>query len=177
MRRFEAARKRMEREGTMKRCEDQRLRNCTKAGRWCAAFTVEAAMLMAVILPVLLGLLYLGLYFHDKGVLNGAAQEVAATADLNRWKKSGNDSLGKRAKKLADRTGPSGKAAASVSVSQHQVMVSYSASMELPGLLPRLFGKGYLDTGASAQRMLIDPSDTIRTIRGLEYVSELLAEG
>ena len=46
-----------------------------------ASFTVEAAMLMCVILPVLLALLYLGMFLHDKGVLNGAAQEVAATAE------------------------------------------------------------------------------------------------
>ena len=142
-----------------------------------ASFTVEVAMLMTVILPVLLALIYLGLYLHDRGVLNGAAQETAAVADLNHWKKSGNSNLAGRARKLADRTGPSGKAEASVSVSDHQVTAAYSASMKLPGLLPKLFGKGTLDTGAQAQRSLLKPADTIRKIRGLEYVSEMLAEG
>lgn len=131
---------------------------------------------MTLILPVLLALLYLGLFLHDAGVLNGAAQEVAAMADLNNWKKSGNSKLENSAKKLTDRTGPSGKADVSVSVSDHQVSVSYSASMDLPGLLPELFGKGMLDTGAAAQRLLIKPADTIRMIRGLEYVSELLGK-
>jgi hypothetical protein len=63
-----------------------------------ASFTVEAAMLMTLVLPVLLALIYLGLFLHDKGVLNGAAQETAAIADLNRWKKSGNSRLAERAK-------------------------------------------------------------------------------
>ena len=108
--------------------------------------------------------------------MNGAAQEVAAEADLNRWKDSGNESLAGSARKLADRTGASGKAQVSVSVSEHQVSVSYSASMALPGLLPKLFGKSTLNTGASADRLLPDPADTIRVIRGLEYVSELLKE-
>ena len=49
--------------------------------------------------------------------------------------------------------------------------------MKLPGLLPKLFGKGTLDTGASARRVLLKPADTIRMIRGLEYVSKMLAEG
>ena len=131
---------------------------------------------MTLILPVLLALIYLGLFLHDKGVLNGAAQEITAMADLNRWKESGNSHLGNSAKKLADRTGPSGKADTSVSVSDHQVSVSYTATMNLPGILPKLFGKSTLDTGAAAQRLLIEPADTIRMIRGLEYVSELLGK-
>ena len=142
-----------------------------------ASFTVEAAMLMCVILPVLLALLYLGMFLHDKGVLNGAAQEVAATADLNRFRNGGNARLARKADQLADRTGASGKAKSYVQVTDHEVSASYSASMKLPGLLPKLFGKGTLDTGADVTRILPDAADTIRKIRGLEYVSAMLAEG
>ena len=142
-----------------------------------ASFTVEAAMLMCVILPVLLALLYLGMFLHDKGVLNGAAQEVAATADLNRFRNGGNARLARKADQLADRTGASGKAKSSVQVTDHEVSASYSASMKLPGLLPKLFGKETLDTGADVTRILPDAADTIRKIRGLEYVSAMLAEG
>ena len=150
----------------------------TKRGfRLQASFTVEAAMLMCVILPVLLALLYLGLFLHDKGVLNGAAQEVAATADLNRFRNGGNARLARKADQLADRTGASGKAKSSVQVTDHEVSASYSASMKLPGLLPKLFGKETLDTGADVTRILPDAADTIRKIRGLEYVSAMLAEG
>ncbi len=141
-----------------------------------ASYTVEAALLMAVILPVLLALLYLGFYLHDRGVLNGAAQEIAAIADLNHWKESGNAHLGRSAAKLADRTGASGKASSTASASGTQASVSYSASLRLPGLLPNLFGKSTLDTGASAKRDLLRPADTIRKIRGLEYVSKLLGK-
>ena len=142
-----------------------------------ASFTVEAAMLMCVILPVLLALLYLSMFLHDKGVLNGAAQEVAATADLNRFRNGGNARLARKADQLADRTGASGKAKSSVQVTDHEVSASYSASMKLPGLLPKLFGKGTQDTGADVTRILPDAADTIRKIRGLEYVSAMLAEG
>ena len=89
-----------------------------------ASFTVEAAMLMCVILPVLLALLYLGMFLHDKGVLNGAAQEVAATADLNRFRNGGNARLARKADQLADRTGASGKAKSSVQVTDHEVSAS-----------------------------------------------------
>ena len=138
------------------------------------SFTVEAALLMTLILPVLFSLIYLGLFLHDRGVLNGAAQESAACADLSRWKEHGNDHLDRRAKQLAHRTGPSRQVTATVAAQKHRVSVSYSGNMSLPGLLPRLFGRSVLDTGASAERIFPDPAGLIRKIRGLEYVSEML---
>ena len=139
-----------------------------------ASFTVEAALLMTVILPVLLAILYYGFYLHDRGVLNGAAQQITAQADLNSWKKAGNNKLDKLAKKLEQYIGPSKNVSSSVSASQEKASIQYKASISLPGILPTLFGKNPLDTGASASRTILYPADLIRKIRGLEYVSALL---
>ncbi len=143
-------------------------------GRVKASFTVEAALLMTVILPVLLAIFYYGFYLHDHGVLNGAAQEITARADLNNWKESGNNRLGKYAKKLEGRAGPSKDVSSSVQVSRDKASVEYKGTMSLPGILPTLFGKSKLNTGAGAKRTLLYPADLIRKIRGLEYVSDLL---
>jgi hypothetical protein len=139
-----------------------------------ASFTVEASLLMTVILPVLLALLYYGFFLHDKGVLNGAAQQITAQADLNQWKKTGNNRLGKQAKALEKMTGPSKDVSSSVSVTEKQAKVQYQGTISLPGLLPSLFGKSKLSTGADADRLLLHPADLIRKIRGLEYASALL---
>ena len=150
--------------------------NCffTRKRRLPAGFTVEAALLMTVILPVLLAVIYYGFFLHDKGVLNGAAQQITAQADLNSWKESGNNRLSKKASALTKQAGPSGKISSNVSVNNNSVSVSYEGSMSLPGILPSLFGKGRLDTGAGAKREILHPADLIRRIRGLEYVSALL---
>ena len=142
--------------------------------RMKASFTVEAALLMTVMLPVLLAIIYYGFFLHDKGVLNGAAQQVLAQADLNNWKEAGNNRLGKQAKRMEKQTGPSKNVSASVSVSRSQASVSCTGTMSLPGILPSLFGKRQLGTGTSAKRTLLYPADVIRKIRGLEYVSSLL---
>ncbi len=139
-----------------------------------ASFTVEAALLMTVILPVLLALLYYGFFLHDRGVLNGAAEEITARADLNNWKKSGNNRLSKLAKYYENRTGASRNVSSGVTVSRKSASVEYKGSMSLPGLLPSLFGKSRLSTGAAAKRTLLYPADLIRKIRGLEYASDLL---
>ena len=145
-----------------------------RQSRLPASFTVEAALLMTVILPVLLAILYYGFYLHDKGGLNGASQQVAAQADLNNWKSSANSKLSRMAQKLGRLTGASRNVSSSVSAGKSQITVSYRASLSLPGLLRPLFGKSRLDTGASAKRTLLYPADVIRKIRGLEYVSSLL---
>ena len=71
-------------------------------------------------------------------------------------------------------TGPSKDVSVSVNVSENKASVRYSGKISLPGILPSLFGKSRLDTGAGADRTLLHPADLIRKIRGLEYVSAML---
>ena len=149
-------------------------RRASKISAMRASFTVEASLLMTVMLPVLLAIFYYGFFLHDKGVLNGAAQQITAQADLNNWKESGNNRLPKQAKHLEKQTGPTKNVSCNVSVSREQASVHYSGTLPLPGLIRILFGKSRLSTGAAAKRTLLYPADVIRKIRGLEYVSSLL---
>lgn len=152
---------------------------CRTAGcqRTSASFTVEAAMLMGLILPVLLAILYFGFYLHDRGVLAGAACETSARADLGTWKASANSRIDKTAASLAKRIGSRKKVSSSVSVSKDAVDVSYQSSLTLPGALPQLFGHSSLDTGIAHRRTLIRPAEIIRKVRGLEYISKMLKKG
>ena len=52
----------------------------TRKKRSCAqaSFTVEAALLMTVILPVLIALLITGFYLHDRAFLQGVTTELCA---------------------------------------------------------------------------------------------------
>lgn len=47
------------------------------------SYTVEAALLMGIILSVLLAILFLIFFFHDRGFLQGAAHETACIASLH----------------------------------------------------------------------------------------------
>ena len=153
------------------------IRNAADHKRISASFTVEAAMLMGLILPVLLAILYFGLYLHDRGVLAGAACETSARADLGTWKASANSRIDKTAASLAKRIGSRKKVTSSVSVSKDAVDISYQSSLTLPGILPQLFGRSALDTEIAHRRTLIRPAEIIRKIRGLEYISKMLKEG
>lgn len=160
-----------------------------------AVFTVEAALLMAVILPVLLCLIYIGFLDYDKGVLTAAACETAALADNHLPDSGRNAALSAYAQKLGKASvmssrGVTGTCAESgltgvkaVDVVGHftrvdagSVTVTYTGSISLPGALPRLFGSGTLSSGCKVSRTILNPAELIRIARAFDYVVDLLEE-
>ena len=47
------------------------------------SYTVEAALLMGIILSVLVSVIYMGFWYHDKSFLQSAAYELACAASLH----------------------------------------------------------------------------------------------
>lgn len=140
-----------------------------------AVFTVEAAMLMMIILPVLLAMIYLGYLEHDRGVLQASASETAALADNSAPDPDRSSALKKRAAALGKEAVLATKdLESSFSLNKNFVQVTYSGTITVPGLLPQLFGSENLSSGRSCSRKLFHPADTIRKIRGLEYISSSL---
>ena len=132
---------------------------------------------MTILLPVLAAILYLGFCDHDRGILMGAACEITATADNMLWKKNPGNGLDRKASSLAKQHLLCARnVKTQVSVSEDQVRISYSGSFSLPGILPQLFGKGVLSVDQQRDRVLLHPTDVIRTIRGLEYMTDRLSE-
>lgn len=46
------------------------------------SFTVEASLLMTIFIPLIVSLIYLGFYLHDRACLQGAAYEIAGAGLL-----------------------------------------------------------------------------------------------
>ena len=53
------------------------------------SFTIEAALLMPLILMVLMGLLYLDFFVHNRAWLTSAAYEAAVSGSMEGYKKDG----------------------------------------------------------------------------------------
>ena len=53
------------------------------------SFTIEAALLMPLILMVLMGLLYLDFFVHNRTWLTSAAYEAAVSGSMEGYKKDG----------------------------------------------------------------------------------------
>lgn len=54
------------------------------------SFTIEAALLMPLILMVLIGVLYLDFFVHNRAWLTSAAYEAAVSGSMEGYKKKGN---------------------------------------------------------------------------------------
>ena len=54
------------------------------------SFTIEAALLMPLVLMILIGVLYLDFFVHDRAWLTAAAYEAAVSGSMEGYKKKGN---------------------------------------------------------------------------------------
>ena len=52
------------------------------------SYTLEASVLMGIILSVLVAVIYLGFWYHDKSFLQSAAYEAVCVAGLKQEEKS-----------------------------------------------------------------------------------------
>lgn len=132
-----------------------------------ASFTVEASLLMAVILPVLIGILLAGFYVHDQAFLQGAVCEVSgmgssmalyADRDARMWQ-----TLNKRTgKSMLWARGLNQSCSASKTMSQALI----SATFRFPGMVAAFFGRDRQALEEGATRKVYHPADLIRTFQG-----------
>lgn len=139
------------------------------------SFTVEAALLMTIMIPVLTALIYGTFYVHDNGVMQGIACELAAMGSNLAWEKDRTGELEKRKKALiSSRFTDTRQATVSVSAGKDRVTVSGSGEFYFPGLVMRLFAGSTRKIFKGWSRELLRPAEKIRKVRGLEYVAESL---
>lgn len=126
--------------------------------------TVEAALLMGVILPVLVGIIYMGFFLHDRGFTQAAAHEVAVYASLHADdKKMDVESAANRLIKgrllgVADMSGSS-------SADGKSVQISYHGNFKVPGMAAQFWAKQ--EVSSRVTLTIERPSRRIQKIRGL----------
>lgn len=101
--------------------------------RFQGSYTVEAALLMAVLIPLLAGVLYLGFYMHDKAFMKSAAYEAAILENMDGKREPGkiNDGL----------LGIRG-AGLEVSGDNRRVSAEASGTFLIPGFVAEFFAAG-----------------------------------
>ena len=146
-----------------------------KAAEKRGSYTVEASVLMGIILTVLVSIIYLGFYCHDLGFLQGAAHETACYASLHKDDKNRNTR--ERAAKLV-RGRLFGIREVSTSVSEgKEVQVTYSGNFRLPGMIRAFFGRDGISTSGKVTLHLERPSAKIQKIRGIIKIGQSIRDG
>lgn len=137
------------------------------------SYTVEAALLMTIVIPVLTGILYLGFYLHNCALLNCAAYETAVYASLCREKEESRELVERKSRELiSDRLLGARGISGDTSVEEDKVTVQYRGQMQLPGLVMRYFSGSVLEIKGSASLTLLKPGSTVVRLRSLEKIAE-----
>lgn len=130
------------------------------------SYTVEAAFLMGIILSVLVGVVYIGFWYHDKNFLQSAAYEAACVASLRA--DEDNYQLRETAQMLT-----SGRMLGTTSLQtdcrngSKKASVSFQGTFSLPGMIAAFFQKERLEIREACELTTERPSRRIQKIRGL----------
>lgn len=132
------------------------------------SFTVELSLLMALILPVLTALIYLGFYMHDRAFLTGAALETACVAALN-WGEDMREDAAQSRKEEFLKQGLLGtrELQGAVYVKGESVEAEYSGTFLLPSFVSGLFGMESVQIQVRAGMDLKNPRREVNRIHSL----------
>lgn len=133
------------------------------------SYTIEAACLMGILLPLFVAIIYMGFFLHDKGFLQSAAFETAAHISLHADEK---DLDGSRLinSLIAGRMLGTRNMETQVVSGKKQVEVSCSGSFVVPGMSKMFFGENGIELRATAALNQERPSRRIQKIRGVTKV-------
>ena len=136
-----------------------------------ASFTVEASLLMAVILPVLVAVLLTGFYLHDRAYLQGITTELCGMGSNLRIYDDRESRMTRiRDRRLSHSLLWAGEAAGSVNCGEETVSADAGAGFPIPGITGHLMGDAKADLKAQWSRRLLRPTDLIWQIRGAKYL-------
>jgi hypothetical protein len=142
-------------------------------GRMRGSYTIEAALLMTIVIPVLTGILYLGFYLHNCALLKCAAYETAVYASLYGEKEECRELVERRSRELiSGRLLGTRGVSGNTLVEEDRVTVQYKGQMQLPGLVMRYTSGSVLEIKGSASLALLKPGSTVVRLRSLEKIAE-----
>lgn len=132
------------------------------------SYTVEAALIMSILIPLLSAVIYLGFYVHNKAVLQEAACRIVSAGSLNQTEGRASqameeikqDILGSR---LIGMSGVQGD------VSEGSTLnASFSGSFYVPGLIMRFFCGNRMEITVNKSMKSVQPVKTLQKIRSIE---------
>ena len=135
------------------------------------SYTIEAALLMGILLSVLIAVIYIGFWYHDKDFLQSAAYDTVCAASLHTedasWQMeqavknlTGGRMLGTRELQSTCQNG------------RKTVTVEFHGKFRIPGMILAFFQNSKLNIQESCTMTVERPSKRIQKVRGLIKVAQ-----
>lgn len=129
------------------------------------SFTVEASLLMVILIPLIVSLIYLGFWLHDRTFLQGAAYEIAGAGILCDSRKEACKAMAAKKREVSQ-----GMMFGTETVwckleeDEREIRVSLYAEVRIPGIAGPFFGKS---------RMRIRGETSFKRQRGTSAILKL----
>lgn len=136
------------------------------------SYTVEAALLMTVIVPLLVGIIYLGFYLHNGAMMQNSAYELAVLESLQ-CGEEGETLVADRKQSITSQAFPGLKdIQTEVNRGKKKVSVKLYGDFRVPGLVMRFFCNNQMRIFADAELTVMDPGKTITRMHLLKKLTE-----
>lgn len=134
---------------------------------WNGSYTVEAAVIVSLTIFVLAALMIVTFYVHDRAIFQSIACETATAGSIHANQEERADAVNSAKEQVtASRFLGSQSLSGNVTSGEEEVTASWSALYPVPGFVMRYLAGGTLSIEASWSCKIVDPTDTIRLIRG-----------
>lgn len=132
------------------------------------SYTVEAALLMAIIVTVMAALMIMTFYLHDRAVLQASSCEIAS-AGCNMATEKEQSRITESRKKMITKSRLLGSRNVSgqVNAADKQVKAGWNGNYPVPGMVQKFISKNTLPVRVSWESKKVQPADTIRKFRGI----------
>lgn len=134
------------------------------------SYTVEAALLMGILLAVLVSVIYIAFWYHDKNFLKGVSYEAVCVAGLQEEAQSAQISAVEYAKKLINGRMLGTRKVETSGQSGKKSNISLHGNFYVPGMIAAFFAGGKLEVQESSTVSAEKPSTKIQKVRGLVKV-------
>jgi len=146
-------------------------------GKAAALMTLEAALLMSLILPLLAGIMVSGFYLHDRAYLQAVCTELSFLGSDLLLYSDREAQLDKTAKKRTANTLMWARAAeCDHTAGDIEADAHASAKVHVPGLIAEVFPVTMPEISVSWERNIYHPAELIWTVRSVKYTVDLLQE-
>lgn len=140
----------------------------SKSGEYKGSYTVEAALLMGIILLVMASLIIAGFYLHDRAVLQAMTCEIASAGSHVATEKEQQKVIADLRKILTrNRLMGSRNASEQTKSDKNEVSAVWQAEYPVPGMAAKFFIKNKLHIKVSWQMKRVKAAGLIRKVRGV----------
>lgn len=137
------------------------------------SYTIEAALIMSILIPLLTAVIYLGFYVHNKAVLEAAACRIVSLGCMEASEEKACSRMeNAKGQVLSENIIGITNLQGEISADGTCCRAAFYGDFYVPGLIMRFFSQNRIEVKAVRELKIVHPVETIRKVRSIEKLLE-----